>query len=1785
MNKNFTNLINPKSWQIILLGLFLVTAESLLAQSTTRVSVFNYPGLNGTGTACGHENYNLISIIDLLPEYEVDASIVSFADQSLLSDQLEASTFFFMTDMETKGPNDLSFLPVASREVFRNWVNNGGVMVMTGTAGANDTDFLNLIFGWDLGTVNGSSWSKNIANTTDTPFEFVTAPSLPNLSATDAIRRNSVPNFKSMWGTDDNAVVAVIQFGSGYVIFMGFDFFNTGPTCPQFNSVWVQQVIPAALDYASALSASVSNNTYDQAELNYKFNQNGTVHYILVPAGSPAPTSAQIESGQNYGGVNVINSGNDAVVANQDQSIVFSDLDYGTSYDVYVVFKYEDGGSVVFSDINQYNFTTLTNDSPEYEDLNDFIICANDSISFDLNISDEFPGNNVFTVNISSSNKMLFPDESFKIFGSENERNISLTPSENQFGSADITIEIADSEGATTTKTFQVQVIQYPVISYSYEQVELAQNVRMEDVVPLNTGGEVSSGGWSISPTLPEGLHFDNNTGKISGTPLLSSLKTPYTITAASSNCEDSFTISIGIKSSQMLDFEELPTKRYGQDIFTLGEAKSSAGLPITYTAEDPEVIQIVGNQATILKAGSTKITASQEGDDLHFAASEVVQTLTIDKAVLTVTADPQTKVYGEANPELTFQYSGWVNGEENIDTPPSISTTVDKTTQVGSHKDVITLNDGEDNNYTFDFVSAAFEVTKAVLTVTADEQSKVYGEANPELTFQYSGWVNGEETIDTPPSISTTVDNTTGVGTHKDVITLSDGEDNNYTFDFVSAAFEVTKAVLKVTADPQTKVYGRANPELTFQYSGWVNGEETIDTPPSISTTVDKTTQVGTHKDVITLSDGEDNNYTFDFVAGAFEVTKAVLTVTADEQSKVYGEANPELTFQYSGWVNGEETIDTPPSISTTVDKTTQVGSHKDVITMSHGEDNNYTFDFVSAAFEVTKAVLTVTADEQSKVYGEANPELTFQYSGWVNGEETIDTPPSISTTVDNTTGVGTHKDVITMSHGEDNNYTFDFVSAAFEVTKAVLTVTADPQTKVYGETNPELTFQYSGWVNSEEIIDTPPSISTTVDKTTQVGSHKDVITLTDGEDNNYTFKFAAGEFEVTKAPLTIKAENKAKVYGQDNPELTFVYEGLVNGDNHTEDIPVISTDADSGSNVGIYDITLTQAKDQNYEITLEGAKLEIIQAPLTIKAEDKAKVYGQDNPELTFVYEGLVNGDNHTKDIPEISTDADSGSNVGIYDIILAQAKDQNYEITLEGAKLEITQAPLTITAENRAKVYGQDNPELTFVYEGLVNGDTQTEVIPVISTDADSGSNVGIYDITLAQAKDQNYEITLEGAKLEITQAPLTIKAEDKSKVYGQDNPELTFVYEGLVNGDTQSEVIPVISTDADSGSNVGIYDITLAQAKDQNYAITLEGAKLEITPAQLAVFALSGQGKIYGQQDGGFEFNADGFQANDGYEIFNGTLNREKGESPGDYKITLGTLDAGSNYQVNYKEEFYHITAITVETIMDPADVQAAWGHYPEIPENLVVMSQDGRFLEIPVTWDFSEANNLARGVYPVTGQLESLEGITNPNKLSSTISFTVLPKGSPEDIVISNTTFKGSIKEFFIHIGHLEVIDPLDDIHLLELVQGADDNGYFEIIDNSLYWSSAERVPGKTQFRIQIKVIDRDGNELVKTFVIDRTRMEVDEITIYNSFTPDGDGVNDDWGINDLRFYSGVSISVFERSGKRVFYTEDPDQRWDGTFNNIGLASGTYYYVVEIKELNRVRKGMLTILKK
>jgi ELWxxDGT repeat protein len=181
--------------------------------------------------------------------------------------------------------------------------------------------------------------------------------------------------------------------------------------------------------------------------------------------------------------------------------------------------------------------------------------------------------------------------------------------------------------------------------------------------------------------------------------------------------------------------------------------------------------------------------------------------------------------------------------------------------------------------------------------------------------------------------------------------------------------------------------------------------------------------------------------------------------------------------------------------------------------------------------------------------------------------------------------TGAGTA--IITVSQPGDYNFeSAEPIRRKVIVDKIAVTVTSNIE-KMYGDNLPLLALQYQGLIKGDDAgdIDIPPVCYTPATANSDVGNY--AITLSGGADNNYELQHLAGNLSIGKAPLTVKADNKNRIYGVGNPTLTFAVTGFKQNDsvNDLDDLPGVSTNATIDSDAGEYPITMTGGADTNYE------------------------------------------------------------------------------------------------------------------------------------------------------------------------------------------------------------------------------------------------------------------------------------------------------------------------------------------------------------------------------------------------------------------------------------------------------------------------------------------------------------------------------------------------------------------------------------------------------------------------
>ena len=121
-------------------------------------------------------------------------------------------------------------------------------------------------------------------------------------------------------------------------------------------------------------------------------------------------------------------------------------------------------------------------------------------------------------------------------------------------------------------------------------------------------------------------------------------------------------------------------------------------------------------------------------------------------------------------------------------------------------------------------------------------------------------------------------------------------------------------------------------------------------------------------------------SNYDLTFIGADFTIAKRPVTVTANATTKVYGSADPALTYQIT---SGSLAFSDAFSGALTRDAGEDVGSYaikQGTLALS----GNYTLTYAGANLSITKASLTVTADNKFKYYNDPDPIFTFMYSGF---------------------------------------------------------------------------------------------------------------------------------------------------------------------------------------------------------------------------------------------------------------------------------------------------------------------------------------------------------------------------------------------------------------------------------------------------------------------------------------------------------------------------------------------------------------------------------------------------------------------------------------------------------------------------------------------------------------------------------------------------------------------------------------------------------------------------------
>ena len=433
------------------------------------------------------------------------------------------------------------------------------------------------------------------------------------------------------------------------------------------------------------------------------------------------------------------------------------------------------------------------------------------------------------------------------------------------------------------------------------------------------------------------------------------------------------------------------------------------------------------------------------------------------------------------------------------------------------------------------------------------------------------------------------------------------------------------------------------------------------------------------------------------------------------------------------------------------------------------------------------------------------------------------------------------------------------------YEITKRPVTIIAEDASKVYGTADP--TFKnasMSGHVDGE-LTDLGLTVSRSdagTEAGEKLGNHKKVLSISKSKEEleatypNYTFTVTPADFriDVNTTGLTVNADNVTKVY--DGTAYGVTPTASINGATiryKDADGNYTLTESPTKKNVGSKTVEF-EASLYGYTSVTGSATVEITKRPVTIDVGNAEKYYGTEDP--TFANATMTNQvGTELKDVDLSVIRSNAGTEkVGKYPKVLIindkkaalENKYKNYTFTINAGDFEIKtndQGALSVSASDVDKTY-----------DGNAYGVTPTaskDGATITYKDAD-----GNYTLSESPVRTDVGEITVEfkaslegyadafgSAKVTIAKRPVTITAEDASKVYGTADPTFKNAsMSGHVDGELTDLGLTVSRSDAgtEAGEKLGNHKKVLSISKSkEELEATYPNYTFTVTPADFRI----------------------------------------------------------------------------------------------------------------------------------------------------------------------------------------------------------------------------------------------------------------------------------------------------------------------------------------------------------
>ena len=217
-------------------------------------------------------------------------------------------------------------------------------------------------------------------------------------------------------------------------------------------------------------------------------------------------------------------------------------------------------------------------------------------------------------------------------------------------------------------------------------------------------------------------------------------------------------------------------------------------------------------------------------------------------------------------------------------------------------------------------------------------------------------------------------------------------------------------------------------------------------------------------------------------------------------------------------------------------------------------------------------------------------------------------------------------------------------------------------------------------------------------------------------------------------------------------------------------------------------------------------------------------------------FYYDYTLNAiKSYAREAPLLGSNCFDGVDVADTKLLVWHGCTLSYENSEKwkvfiGDNSTCTEFGTTIKANNANRIYGNENPKLSYKMEG-----EWVEGQPQLTCSANPYSPVGSYPITVMRGSVVGEDVEFEDGQLNVKKATLTVTPADTTREVGQENPEFRIIYSGWKNNDDERVITtsPIVTTDADISSPEGVYTLYVSGGDALNYKFDYKEGTLTVT----------------------------------------------------------------------------------------------------------------------------------------------------------------------------------------------------------------------------------------------------------------------------------------------------------------------------------------------------------------